>query len=137
MASDGSPILFDYVQVLSQIWRRRKESCISIGRDLIRIITALAEVNGIEHIWNDLFAPGRDGNPLYMNILATPTHPKFHSMLLFPQVETKIVYVIENANMSNYKRYFNWILEENDESVLPDLTRFVVNYPSNKENIPR
>ncbi|CAG9326087.1 unnamed protein product [Blepharisma stoltei] len=137
LANDGSPILFDYVQVLSQIWRRRKDACYAIGRDLIRIISSLAEVNGIEHIWNDLFAPGRDGNPLYWTLLMTPTHPKFHSMLLLPSIEARLIYIIENANQTNFTRYLKWILDEHDECIMPDLARFIVNFPANHEGIPR
>ena len=136
-ANDGSTALSDYTYIMSNLWRSRRDVCLSIGRDLMRVISPLSEVTGLEVIWNDLFSPSRDGVPHYWALLCTPTHPKFHSVLLSPQLESKLVYIIEKATPYNYTRYLKWIIEEYDEGILPDIVRFVVTFPSNMESTPR
>ena len=136
-ANDGSSATSDYTYVMTNIWRSRRDACLSIGRDLMRVISPLSEVAGLEVIWNDLFSPSRDGIPLYWALLCTPTHPKFHSVLLFPLLESKLVYIIENASPNNYTRYLKWITEECDEGILSDIVRFLVTFPSNMESTPR
>ncbi|CAG9314332.1 unnamed protein product [Blepharisma stoltei] len=137
LAAEGMPVLFDHIHIISQIWIHRRDACISIGRDLVRIVSSLAESGGIEHIWNDLFASGRDGAPLYWSLLCTPTHPKFHSVLLKPEIENKLAFIVENGYQSNYTRYLKWIMETYNDHVLDDLVRFIVNYPVEKENVHR
>lgn len=136
-ASDGSPLLSDYTSIITFIWRNKRDACLAIGRDLMRVISPLSEVNGLELIWNDLFSPSRDGVPLYWALLCTPTHPKFHSVLLVPALEAKLVYVIENASPGNYTRYLKWITEEYEENIISDIVRFIVTFPSNVESTPR
>ena len=40
----------EYMHAISYIWKKKKDYCLTIGRDLVRLISALAEVNGIEEI---------------------------------------------------------------------------------------
>lgn len=134
---DGNPSLSDYTYLILYLWRHKREHCLSIGRDLMRIIPSLAETAGIESVWNDLFTQNRDSSHLYWLILCTPTQLKFHSVLLSPSLEAKIVYVIENSTGINYTRYLKWIIEEFGEFMIPDIVRFIVCYPGNKEATPR
>lgn len=136
-ASEGSPTLSDYTYLMTYLWRHKRDSCLAIGRDLMRIISPLSEVNGLELIWNDLFSPSRDGSPLYWSLLCTPTHPRFHSVLLVPSLESKLVYVIENASSSNYTRYLKWIIDTYDENIIADVVRFITTFPSSVESTPR
>ena len=137
IVSEGGPLLGDYAYIMAYLWRNKREVCLSIGRDLMRVISPLSEVNGLELIWNDLFSPSRDGVPLYWALLCTPTHPRFHSVLLVPSLEAKLVYVIEKANSCNYTRYLKWIIEEYDEIMIADIVRFIATFPSSVESTPR
>lgn len=135
--ADGNPSLSDYTYLILYLWRHKREHCLSIGRDVMRIIPSLAETAGIECVWNDLFTQNRDGSHLYWQLLCAPTQLKFHSMLLNPSLEARIVYVIENSTGFNYSRYLKWIIDDFGEYTVPDIVRFIVSYPGNKEGTPR
>lgn len=136
-ARDPHPSLIDYTAILTHIWRRRREACYSIGRDLVRVLAMLSDTSGIEHIWNDLSIAGRDNNPLYWCLLCTPTHSKIHSMLLNPSLEEKLIFVIEKAEGNTYIRYLKWIADTINETQLPDVVRYIVHYVPARESTPR
>jgi len=127
----------EVVWLVTGIWRRNLEGCLAVGRDLLRVLNTLTETSGIEIIWNDLYSGSSDGSPIYWSVLCTPTNPKYHSMLVFPLVESKVIYLIENVKPSYHSRYLEWVAGDCNECVFPDLVRFVVTYPPNKEVTPR
>ena len=129
---------YEYINIISYIWKKRKDYCLAIGRDLVRLISALGEVTGIEEIWNDLFSePGEGNYPAYLAVLATPTNPKFHSMALPPILESKLIFVIENSPHQSFSRYLKWITEGYSQSLIPDMVRFIVTYLPARETSPR
>lgn len=128
----------EYMQLISHIWKRKKDYCFTIGRDLVRLISALAEVNGVEEVWNDLFSEPNDGSPpTYFSLLATPTHPKYHAMTLPPILESKLAFIIENSPQQSFPRYLKWILENFSSALIPDMVRFIVTYLPTRETCPR
>ena len=137
LVQEASPLLQDISRILSVFWQRQREDCLKIGRDLMRLVSYLSEVSAINVIWNDLNQTASEGSPLYWKVLCSPTHPKYHSVLLPTEVEKKLVFVIENSNQKNYTRYLKWLMEDCKEHKLSDIVRFIVTYPCAKELTPR
>jgi Integrator complex subunit 3 N-terminal len=128
----------EYINVISYIWKKRKDYCLSIGRDLVRLISALAEVSGTEDLWNDLFSESKEGEyPVYMSLLCTPTNPKFQSMLLPPILESKLIFIIEHSPQQSFSKYLKWLMESYSVSLIPDMVRFIVTYAPIRETTPR
>lgn len=125
----------DRLHVLTQLWKRNKEQCLGIGRDLVRV---LPDVAGLEGLWGGLLEPDASGESLYLSILRTPTDFKHHKILLSLELEKRLVYVIEQAPLHSYAQYLKWIVESCDFTVIPDIVRFVVSYKSgSQESVPR
>ena len=135
--AEGSPSVPDYHYLIQAIWRQKRESCLVIGRDLIRLLPCFPESSIVEPIWTELNTQARDGSFLYWSLLCMPTQIKYHSALLSQGLEARIVYVIENSTGANYMRYLKWIIDDFGETVIPDIIRFIVNFPAPKESTPR
>jgi hypothetical protein len=135
--AEASPLVADYSFLIQALWRQKRESCLMVGRDLIRLLPCFPEASFVEPIWNDLNSQSRDGSYLYWSLLCLPTQFKYHSVLLTPGLESRVVFVIENSSGMNYMRYLKWIVDEYGEHLIPDIIRFIVNFPANKETTPR
>lgn len=136
-ALEPEAIKQDTFKTINYIWKRQKHHCLSIGRDLFRLARSLADNSNIDEIWNDLLSEVNEGCPLYCELLATPTNPKFHSMLLPPLLESKLIFIIENSPLQSFPKYLKWILETHPAYVLQDIIRFVVSFVPAQESSPR
>jgi hypothetical protein len=125
------------LKVINFIWKRQKNHLLSIGRDLFRLVRNIAESPDIDEIWNDLLSDVSEGCPLYWALLSTPTNPKFHSMLIPPLLESKLIFIVENSPLQSFPKYLKWILEAFPSYLLQDIARFLVNFMPSQESSPR
>lgn len=135
-AADNSLMLAEYTSTALQIWLRCRDHCIGVGRDLMRLLGSLAEVPGLEPLWNEL-SLNSDASPLYWRVLSTPTNIRFHSMLLNPEIETRLVFIVEQVPVSNFTRHLKWLVDSVAEHSLPDIMRFLVYFRTTSRSTPR
>ena len=136
-ALESEPERQDYLKAINIIWNKQKNACLAIGRDLIRLVSSLNDAAGVDDLWKDLYTEVRDGCPLYWAVLTTPTNIKFHSMLIPPILESKILFIIQNAPPQSFPRYLKWVLETYPVILIPDIVRYIVNYLPTQESSQR
>mmetsp|Transcript_9665 Transcript_9665/g.18923 ORF Transcript_9665/g.18923 Transcript_9665/m.18923 type:complete len:773 (-) Transcript_9665:10277-12595(-) len=135
-AADTSMMLAEYTSIALQIWLRCRDHCIGVGRDLMRLLGNLAEIPGLEPLWNEL-SLNSDTSPLYWRVLSSPTNIRFHSMLLNPEVETRLVFIVEQVPIFNSGRHLKWLVDSIAEHSFPDIMRFLVYFRTSSRSTPR
>lgn len=136
-ALEPEPERQEYLKAINLIWSKQKNACLSIGRDLIRLISSLNDISGIDDIWKDLYTEVKDGCPLYWAVLTAPTNIKFHSMLISPILESKLIFIIQNSPPQSFPRYLKWVLETHPPILIPDMVRYIVNFYPTQESSQR
>lgn len=135
-ANRNGSMVAEYISTALQIWQRCRDHCVGIGRDLMRLLGSLTEVPGLELIWNELSLS--IGQPLlYWRILSASTNMSFHSILLNPEVETRLIFIVEQVPVGNCVRYLKWLIEPVANHSLPDVMRFLVHLRTTSRLTPR
>lgn len=123
--------------------RERFIDCMTIGRDLVRLLQNVARVPEIELIWKDI-----QKNPTVLcptftggvtQLMQTRTSRRFLQCRLTPEMERKIVFLTSNVKFGQQKRYQDWFQRQylatpESQSLRCDLIRFIcgVIHPSNE-----
>ena len=123
------------IDLLTKIYKERKEKIFNIGRELIRHLIPLGNSNIeiIKTIFNDLLKDN-----YYDKILSLPYTERgcniYAQINIPPLMERMLIYLLTNVRRSSgtYTYYLNWILREFhmenciENTILVDISRYIV-----------
>ncbi|EDV21135.1 uncharacterized protein TRIADDRAFT_11602, partial [Trichoplax adhaerens] len=122
--------------------REKFTDCIQIGRDLIRLLQAVAQIPVFNTLWKDIIHNPRSLSPHFTGIshlLKLRTSRKFLISRITPDMENKLVFLTSKVKLGHQKKYQDWFQKKylaNPEShaLLCDIIRFIcgVIHPTNE-----
>ncbi|XP_047321141.1 integrator complex subunit 3 [Impatiens glandulifera] len=108
--------------------------CITIGRDLIRLLQDLVHIPEFQLIWKSLILnPSNfkvdtfsDISQIYMK----RTSSRYHLLRIPPEMETNLRFLLTHVNLGSQNRYQAWFMRKflsnpNRDSLVTDIIRFV------------
>ncbi|ORZ24452.1 protein-domain-containing protein [Absidia repens] len=126
------------VSMLRQKWNL----CAVIGRDLIRGLHDVYHLPDFGSLWSDLLDQPHKISPNCQgisNVLKTPTPREFLRSRLTPDMEHKLLYILQHLPIGQYQRNLGWFTQRflynsDAEPLYADIIRFIVAgwYPSNQ-----
>jgi len=131
--------------------REKFNDCMTIGRDLVRLLHNVARIPEFELVWKDILHNPKALSPSFtglLQLMQTRTSRRFLFLRLTPDMEKKIVFLTSSVRFGHQKRYQDWFQRQylstaESQSLRCDLIRFIVGviHPSNEvlcsEIIPR
>ncbi|KAI9486803.1 MAG: protein-domain-containing protein [Benjaminiella poitrasii] len=130
------------IRFVINLMREKWMLCVPIGRDLIRILHDLLSVPEFSQFWNDLLNNPQKLSPRFKGIdtmLMTSTPKEFLKCRLTPDMEYKLLYIVQNLRINHYQRNLNWFIQRflstpESEPFYVDIVRYLVAgwYPSNQ-----
>nr|CAG4642335.1 EOG090X0205 [Evadne anonyx] len=122
--------------------REKFNDCMSIGRDLVRLLQHVARVSEFEQLWRDILHNPKTLSPTFTGLtqlMQIRTSRRFLFLRLTPDMEKKMVFLTSNVRFGNQKRYQDWFQRQylstpESQSLRCDLIRFIVGviHPSNE-----
>ena len=123
------------IDILTKIYKERKEKIFNIGRELIRHLIPLGNSNIeiIKTIFNDLLKDN-----YYDKVLSLPYNERgcniYAQINIPPLMERMLIYLLTNVRRSSgtYSYYVNWMLREFhmenciENTILVDISRYIV-----------
>ncbi|KAI8337850.1 protein-domain-containing protein [Choanephora cucurbitarum] len=130
------------IRFVLNLMRDKWMLCVPIGRDLIRILYDLKGINEFKQFWDDLLNNPQSISPHFKGIdtiLKTPTSKEFLRSRLTPDIEFKLLFILQNLRATQYQRNLNWFVQRflstpEAEHYYADVIRYIVAgwYPSNQ-----
>ncbi|KAI9280424.1 protein-domain-containing protein [Sporodiniella umbellata] len=139
------------IRFTANLLREKWMVCVPIGRDLARVLRDLKNIPEFSQIWEDLTKQPQKLSPRFKGLdmlLLQPTPKEFLRCRLTPDMEHKLLFIVQNLKISMYQRNLNWFIQRflNTPEMEPhyvDVVRYLVAgwYPSNQilqsEIVPR
>ncbi|KAI9273363.1 protein-domain-containing protein [Helicostylum pulchrum] len=127
------------ITLLKEKWK----FCCEIGRDLIRVLHDLSIIiPEFSEFWQTLLNNPQKLSPKFEGIetlLKTPTKKDFLRCRLTPDIEFKLLFILQNLKSNQYQRNLNWFIQRflgtpESEPFYVDIVRYLVAgwYPSNQ-----
>ncbi|KAI7892878.1 protein-domain-containing protein [Mucor mucedo] len=118
-------------------------ACCDIGRDLIRVLHDLSlTIPEFTQFWEVLLNNPQKLSPRFGGIetlLKTPTKKEYLRCRLTPDIEFKLLFILQNLRSNQYQRNLNWFIQRylstpESEPFYVDVVRYLVAgwYPSNQ-----
>ncbi|KAG0184656.1 Integrator complex subunit 3 [Apophysomyces sp. BC1034] len=130
------------VRFVVGLLREKWVACCSIGRDLIRALQDVSSIPEIGQLWDDMLNVPERLSPRFKGIdtiLKQPTPKEYLWCRLTPDIEAKLLYILQNLPLGHYQRNLGWFLQRylngpESEPFFVDVIRFIVSgwYPSNQ-----
>ncbi|XP_065334012.1 integrator complex subunit 3 isoform X2 [Cloeon dipterum] len=130
------------VALCVKLLRERFNDCITIGRDLVRLLQHVARIPEFERLWRDLFDNPSVFSPTFTGIqqlLQMRTSRRCLTSRVTPDMEKKIIFLTSHVRFGNHKRYQDWFHKQylntgESQSLRCDLIRFIVGviHPTNE-----
>ncbi|KAI8365712.1 protein-domain-containing protein [Blakeslea trispora] len=130
------------IRFVINLMRDKWMLCVPIGRDLIRILYDLRGFNEFRQLWDDLLNNPQSISPRFKGIdtiLKTPTPKEFLRSRITPDIEFKLLFILQNLRATQYQRNLNWFVQRflstaEAEYYYADVIRYIVAgwYPSNQ-----
>ncbi|KAJ3083022.1 Integrator complex subunit 3, partial [Quaeritorhiza haematococci] len=107
--------------------------CIPIGRDLVRVLQEVARIPEFEALLRDMMQTPQKLNPHFQGLpqlFAIPTPKWFFQYRITPDMEMKLLHIMEHVRHGNHTRNLQWLKDrflsnlENDH-LYADLVRFI------------
>ncbi|UYV77018.1 INTS3 [Cordylochernes scorpioides] len=131
--------------------RERFADCMTVGRDLVRVLQNVARVPEMEKLWKEMLHNPTSLHSTFTGIqqlLTTRTSRRFLQSRLTPDMERKIHFLTTQVKFGQHKRYQDWFQRQylstpESQSLRCDLIRYICGciHPSNEvlcsEIIPR
>uniref|UniRef100_H2ZMT6 SOSS complex subunit A homolog n=1 Tax=Ciona savignyi TaxID=51511 RepID=H2ZMT6_CIOSA len=124
------------------LMREKWMECCGIGRDLIRLMSAVARIPEIERLWSDIIYKPETVSPSFTGIfslLQTRTSRKFLVSRVTPDMENKLNFILHKVRFGNHKRYQDWFQRQylgtpDSQTLRSDLIRYICGciHPSNE-----
>nr|CAG4636812.1 EOG090X0205 [Ceriodaphnia reticulata]SVE72794.1 EOG090X0205 [Ceriodaphnia reticulata] len=122
--------------------REKFSDCMTIGRDLVRLLQHVARVPEFELLWRDILHNPKALLPTFTGLsqlMQIRTSRRFLFLRLTPDMEKKMVFLTTSVRFGNQKRYQDWFQRQylstpESQSLRCDLIRFIVGviHPSNE-----
>lgn len=131
------------IEFCVRVLRECFQDCISIGRDLVRLLQDVGSIPDFELIWKDLLGNPtvfrvqgfRDVSQLYLS--RTPV--RYLVSRVTPEMENQIRFMLTCVKWGNQRRYQAWFANKfldapESETLIPDLVRFIccAHHPPNE-----
>ncbi|KAF7280888.1 hypothetical protein GWI33_005436 [Rhynchophorus ferrugineus] len=130
------------VTFLVSIMREHFNECLTIGRDLVRLLQNVARIPEFEQLWKDILLAPKTLSPNFtgiLQLLQNRTSRKFLLSRLTPEMERKLVFLTSQVRFGNHKRYQDWFQRQylatpESQSLRCDIIRFIVGviHPTNE-----
>ncbi|KAI8078947.1 protein-domain-containing protein [Gilbertella persicaria] len=130
------------IRFVINLMREKWMLCVPIGRDLIRILYDLRAIPDIKQFWDTLLNSPQSISPKFKGIdtvLKTPTPKEFLRCRITPDIEFKLLFILQNLRITQYQRNLTWFVQRflntpEAEPFYADVIRFIVAgwYPSNQ-----
>eukprot|EP01132_Coremiostelium_polycephalum_P008523 gene8523-10478_t len=129
------------IQFCLDLLKNKLQDCLTIGRDLIRLIQYLSSrVPEFDQIWKEMSSKPTTypGFTDVSTVMKAPTPKHFLQSRLSPEMETQMLFILKEVKFGNQKRYQQWFVTKHlpnpeSESLIPDLIRYIccVYHPPN------
>ncbi|ORE00953.1 hypothetical protein BCV72DRAFT_246293 [Rhizopus microsporus var. microsporus] len=140
--ADHKPMAFHSIQQREIRFVIALLLCVPIGRDLARVLHDLASIPEFGQLWEDILKQPQKLSPRFKGIdmlLLQPTPKEFLRCRLTPDMEHKLLYIVQNLKINMYQRNLNWFIQRflstaEMEPNYVDVIRYLVAgwYPSNQ-----
>ncbi|KAF7721317.1 Integrator complex subunit 3 [Apophysomyces ossiformis] len=130
------------VRFIVGLLREKWMTCCAIGRDLVRALHDVASITEIGLLWDDLLNAPQKLSPQFRgieSILKQTTPKEYLWSRLTPDIESKLLFILQNLTVGHYQRNLGWFLQRylsapESEPYFVDIIRFIVSgwYPSNQ-----
>ncbi|KAI8984132.1 protein-domain-containing protein [Mycotypha africana] len=130
------------IRFVMNLMRERWMLCVPIGRDLIRALYDVQNIPEFKQFWQDLLQKPQSLSSKFKGvdmILNSPTPKEFLRSRLTVDMETKLLYILQNLRINQFQRNLNWFTQRylsspESEPFYVDIIRYIVAgwYPSNQ-----
>ncbi|KAI7878696.1 hypothetical protein K492DRAFT_208804 [Lichtheimia hyalospora FSU 10163] len=128
------------IKFVTTLMREKWLACCVIGRDLVRLLQDVSSIPEFQQLWHDLLHEPQKLSPMFKGIttlLQTPTPREYLRCRLTPDMEHKLLFILQNLRNGHYQRNLGWFMQRyllTAESFYVDVIRYIVAgwYPSNQ-----
>ncbi|KAI8078774.1 protein-domain-containing protein [Halteromyces radiatus] len=130
------------IRFVITLLRQKWHECSSIGRDLIRGLHDVYHLPEFRSFWIDMLEHPQKISPNFQGIesvLKTPTSKDFLRARLTPDMEHKLMYILQHLRIGQFQRNLGWFIQRflstpEAEPFYTDIIRFIVAgwYPNNQ-----
>ncbi|KAJ8655989.1 hypothetical protein O0I10_008429 [Lichtheimia ornata] len=128
------------IKFVTSLMREKWMACCVIGRDLVRLLQDVSSIPEFQQLWHDLLNEPQKLSPMFKGIttlLQTPTPREYLRCRLTPDMEHKLLFILQNLRNGHYQRNLGWFMQRyllTAESFYVDVIRYIVAgwYPSNQ-----
>ncbi|KAL7327957.1 hypothetical protein PS15p_206311 [Mucor circinelloides] len=140
--SQLQPLQQKEIRFVHMLMREKWMHCVPIGRDLIRMLKELSTIPEFSQIWDDIVNHPQKLSPKFGGIqtmLNSPTPRDFLKCRLTPDIEHKLLFILQNLRITHFQKNLNWFTQRflstpESEPFYVDVVRYLVAgwYPSNQ-----
>ncbi|CAO0799326.1 unnamed protein product [Mucor circinelloides] len=140
--SQLQPLQQKEIRFVHMLMREKWMHCVPIGRDLIRVLKELSTIPEFSQIWDDVVNHPQKLSPKFGGIqtmLNSPTPRDFLKCRLTPDIEHKLLFILQNLRITHFQKNLNWFTQRflsapESEPFYVDVVRYLVAgwYPSNQ-----
>jgi len=126
-----------------QLIRERFINVLTLGRDFVRLLQAVARIPEIEELWLDILFQPSKLSPQFLGLeqlLKTRTPNEFLTSRITPNMELKLKFMTQNVRFGFHTRYESWfqrdfLSSQESQTLRSDIVRYVVSviHPTNEQ----
>ncbi|CAO3610084.1 unnamed protein product [Mucor fragilis] len=130
------------IRFVHMLMREKWMHCVPIGRDLVRVLKDLSTLPEFAQLWDDMVNHPHKLSPKFGGVQAmlnSPTPKDFLKCRLTPDVEHKLLFILQNLRITHFQKNLNWFTQRflstpESEPFYVDVVRYLVAgwYPSNQ-----
>ncbi|CEP17729.1 hypothetical protein [Parasitella parasitica] len=130
------------IRFVHMLMREKWMHCVPIGRDLVRVLFDLSTMPEFSQTWDDLLNNPQKLSPKFggvQTMLKAPTPRDFLKCRLTPEIEQKLLFMLQNLRINHFQKNLNWFTQKflttpESEPFYVDIVRYLVAgwYPSNQ-----
>ena len=131
------------VNFVVQLIRERFINVLTLGRDFVRLLQAVARIPEIEEVWMDILFQPSKLSPQFIGIeqlLKARTPNEFLTSRITPNMELKLKFMTQNVRFGFHTRYESWfqrdfLASQESQTLRADIVRYVVSviHPTNEQ----
>merc|ERR1719233_1950317 len=116
---------------------------LTLGRDFVRLLQAVARIPEIEEVWLDILFQPSKLSPQFLGLeqlLKTRTPNEFLTSRITPNMELKLKFMTQNVRFGFHARYESWfqrdfLSSQESQTLRSDIVRYVVSviHPTNEQ----
>ncbi|KAI8141301.1 protein-domain-containing protein [Fennellomyces sp. T-0311] len=128
------------IRFMISLLRSKWLACCMIGRDLVRLLQDVASIPEFAQLWNEVLNDPQKLAPTFKGVhslLQTPTPREYLRSRLTPDMEVKLLFILQNLRINQYQRNLGWFIQRflsQSDAFYTDIIRYLVAgwYPSNQ-----